>query len=86
MSTPRIDFNDLLQGYNDYLGGRIFYSSVKEMLIGMYEVYRSTEKMADKLGISPTCLVNRMRKEGIQIQPKGGNDNYRRKQCIIVLK
>lgn len=68
MSRPRIDWNELLEGYNEMYG--LHYNTLEEFIKGIYNKHR-IEGAAKVLGVSPAAFQSKMVQFEIPRKEKG---------------
>ena len=68
MSRPRIDWNELLEGYNEMYG--LHYNTLEEFIKGIYNKHR-IEGAAKVLGVSPAAFQSKMVQFEIPREEKG---------------
>ena len=68
MSRPRIDWNELLEGYNEMYG--LHYNTLEEFIKGIYNKHR-IEGAAKVLGVSPAAFQSKMVEFEIPREEKG---------------
>lgn len=77
-----IIWEELLKGYN-----RIYkknYKTVKSMLSGLYSQTKSLTQVSDLLGVSRPSLSTKMKKLGIEVKGKGGDNSIGEKRVLFL--
>ena len=68
MSRPKIDWNELLEGYNEMYD--LHYSNIEEFVKSLYDVHR-IEEASKILGASTSVFQEKMVELKIPREPKG---------------